>query len=280
MNNRLLNEITERVFREVVKSILKETREDQAVTMMVDGVMKKFKNAREYKNYLRQHATEMNLTNVPKRGPGRPKKGEEVSKRRGRPKKGEEKEGLASQTRPSVLASQVETLLVNKQEMKAIRSFTLHAAGVYGSTAADTFFEIYRQESGRNLFRDYAELYKEIWMNVKNIKEWGARNEYATYEAARRLALALSDISNVITKLASTTQTLLQSNKLASLNRDGQGNIIKGYGNVLGLKNLVIAQNARKVAALTNKLNEISALLKEIAENGRDPMSYSTGRRR
>lgn len=272
--NKLIKEITERVFTEVMKTIIKETRNDQPVSYMINGVMKKFKNAREYKNYLRQHAEELNLSNVPNRGPGRPKKGEETTKRRGRYKKGEEPEGVGSQTKPSVLASQIEYLLVNKQDLKAIRSFVIHAAGVYGSKTANAFFDVYKDEVGSNLFREYAEVYKEIWQNVKNIKEWGARNEYATYEAARRLSVALFEISDIITRLTNATQTLSQGKKLSQFNKGGQGNIIKGYGNVLGLKGLIIAQNAKKVDALTNKINEIAALLKDIAENGRDPLSY------
>ena len=86
--------------------------------------------------------------------------------------------------------------------------------------------------------------------------------------------MALFEISDIITRLTNATQTLSQGKKLSQFNKGGQGNIIKGYGNVLGLKGLIIAQNAKKVDALTNKINEIAALLKDIAENGRDPLSY------
>ena len=262
---RLTESDLHRIIKESVEIILKEG-EDSPLMVMIDGTLRKFRNSKEYKDYLKKLNAQKAKAQAIANGQEPPK-----VKRPRKPKNADDAIG-EDQASPRGLAANVRKL-VSDQTLASVKGFIRHGERQFGPNAIRTLVNMFKKVAGEDLFVKYNSIYNNISQTCSEIESWGRNNEYAVYERASKLANLLRDLNDTLLELSEAYTKLVQGNKIVSV-FGNNANIIMGNGNSLGLKSLIFAKGAKAFSKVSNLLLTNADKLDEISKNGRDAFDY------
>ena len=193
------------------------------------------------------------------------------------------------QASPKALALNVKNLLYDKA-LKTIFVFVWHGDISFKREQINRIHSLYKganfKDRGVDPLNKFNTIYRNIEVRIKDIENWGKKNEHAVYNKVFEIAYLLEDMNDLLTTLCKITMKLKQENKFAEFTKsvDPQtGQVVvnnrppvlygRGGNREYGLFGLAFASPQ----ALDNVQSEILKninMLKDISKNGRNPMDY------
>ena len=254
----LIEMIKESVKRELTKISLRESNMEgpTMVTVQVGDHIIRMTD-KQYKKYKRDQIKKQQLQNGGNKG-GRKKPvltigdtGEEVA--------------------PSQLRGKIAKMLKAAAPLDSLATFWQHAYRSYGNIAYDVM-ERFDAEYNR-----FGACYRRIKERLEKIGKWGAKDEYAVYDEARKLSYDVDELSNAIFTLANKIKPFKKEIKAKYGNTPfytGRMSKDQSSKKELGFCDQLFCKSNQSIthtlANLVSAANEIA----EIADMGRNPLSY------
>lgn len=276
------------IIKESVRKIIKEA-------MTEDGKM-------TYKNQIFQYKGDFDNT-VRKRWMAWRKaiddaeareRGEEVPEpekpKRTRRSKTEDDSIGTEQASPKALALNVKNLIYDKA-LKTIYVFVWHGDISFKKEQIKRIHALYTGENLKNGREDplnkFNLIYRDIERRIKDIENWGSKNEHAVYNKVYELAYLLEDLNDVLVTLCKITVNLKQKGKFEEFKNitdpqtgkvigiDNRPAVLYGRGGnrEYGLLGLAFA-SPQALDKIQGEILSTANMLKDISKNGRDAFDY------
>jgi len=254
---RLTERDLHRLIYNTVNKILNEGAMDrlekssQMHTVMIDGVPTKLTD-KQFKKYIKDKKAQQTETNTQQRRDVTLKTGDELD--------------------PNQIHAKIDKLIKSAAPLKSLFTFKHHSQRSYGNIALE-IMKPFEEE-----YRMFSIAYRKIDQSIKKIQEYGKKDEYGTYEEARKLSYNIEDMQVALINLCDAVRAKRNQIKQAFGNTpvyNGRPNKDNPNNNrELGFADQLFSKSPKIIdKAITNLYNAAQEIVK-IADKGRNPLSY------